>query len=58
MIENDVHLGEALGEACDLREALGKPASSRLVGSVNKDLVKLNDHDVSPHLASWWLAPA
>lgn len=42
----------------DLREALGKPASSRLVGSVNKDLVKLNDHDVSPHLASWWLAPA
>ncbi len=42
----------------DLREALGKPAAAKVVDSLNKDLVKLNDHDVSAHLAKWWLVPA
>lgn len=42
----------------DLREALGKQAAAKVVGTLNKDLVKLNDHDVSAHLAKWWLVPA
>ncbi len=42
----------------DLREALGKQAAAKVVDSLNKDLVKLNDHDVSAHLAKWWLVPA
>ncbi|MCX7381891.1 MAG: host attachment protein [Alphaproteobacteria bacterium] len=42
----------------DLREALGKQATAKVVDSLNKDLVKLNDHDVSGHLAKWWLVPA
>lgn len=42
----------------DLREALGKGTATKVVDSLNKDLVKLNDHDVSSHLAKWWLAPA
>lgn len=42
----------------DLREALGNGTSAKVVDSLNKDLVKLNDHDVSDHLAKWWLAPA
>lgn len=42
----------------DLREALGKSAQAKVVGSLHKDLVKLNDHDLSPHLKEFWLAPA
>ena len=41
----------------DLREALGKSAAAKVVGSVAKDLVKVNDHDLTAHLADWWLAP-
>jgi len=41
----------------DLREALGKSAATKVVGSVAKDLVKVNDHDLTAHLADWWLAP-
>ncbi len=40
-----------------LREALSSQASAMVVGSVSKDFAKLADHDVSPHLAQWWLAP-
>ncbi len=42
----------------DLRAALGKAALGMVVGSLNKDLVKLTDHDLIPHLAEWWTAPA
>ncbi len=41
-----------------VRDALGKSAADRLVGTMSKDFTKLNDHDLSPHLAEWWLAPA
>jgi len=41
-----------------VREALDKTAAARVVGTLSKDLTKLNDHDLSSHLAEWWLAPA
>ena len=41
----------------DLREALGKSATAKVVGSMPKDLVKVSDHDLTDHLAEWWLAP-
>ncbi len=41
----------------DLRAAIGKTAEAMVVGSLNKDLVKLSDHDLIPHLAEWWRAP-
>lgn len=40
-----------------LREALSPQAASKVVGSVSKEYTKLADHDLSPHLAQWWLAP-
>lgn len=40
-----------------LRDALGPQATAMVVGSVSKDYAGLNDHDLSPHLAQWWLAP-
>ena len=41
-----------------LREALSTQAARLVVGSVTKDYAGLADHDLSPHLAQWWLAPA
>lgn len=41
----------------DLREALGESVQAKVVGSLHKDLVMLNDHDLSPHLKEFWLAP-
>ena len=41
-----------------LREALSPQAAAKVVGSESKDFTKLNDHDLSPHIAKWWLAPA
>ncbi len=41
----------------DLREAIGKPAQAKVVGSLNHDLVKVSDHDLTSHLKEWWLAP-
>ena len=41
----------------DLREALAKPAAAKLVGSLTKDLLKVADHDLTSHLAEWWVAP-
>jgi protein required for attachment to host cells len=40
-----------------LREALGAQAAAKVVGSMSKDYAALSDHDLSPHLAQWWLAP-
>jgi protein required for attachment to host cells len=40
-----------------LRDALGKPAATRLVGTLSKELTKFPDHEISPHLATWWVAP-
>ncbi len=40
-----------------LREALGPQAQAKVVGSVSKDYAGLADHELSPHLAQWWLAP-
>lgn len=40
-----------------LREALSPQATRLVVGSVTKDYAGLADHDLSPHLAQWWLAP-
>lgn len=42
----------------DLRSAISGAVAAKVVDSINKDLVKLNDHDVSAHLAKWWLVPA
>ena len=41
-----------------LRDALGPQAAAKVVGSVSHDYAGLADHDLSPHLAGWWLAPA
>ncbi len=41
----------------DLREALGKGANAMVIGSLNKDFVKLPDHDLMGHLDDWWVAP-
>jgi protein required for attachment to host cells len=41
-----------------LRDALSTQAMAKVVGSESKDFAKLNDHDLSPHVAKWWLAPA
>lgn len=40
-----------------LRDALGPQATQMVVGSASKDYAGLNDHELSPHLAQWWLAP-
>ena len=41
----------------DLRAALSKTATAKVVGSETHDLVKIPDHDLPSHLAKWWLAP-
>lgn len=41
----------------DLRTALSKTATAKLVGTETHDLVKVPDHDLPSHLAKWWLAP-
>ena len=38
-------------------EALSPQAARLVVGSMSKDYAALADHDLSPHLALWWLAP-
>lgn len=40
-----------------LRDALSAQAARLVVGSVTKDYAGLSDHELSPHLAQWWLAP-
>lgn len=42
----------------DVQQLLTKQAAACVVGTVVRDFTKLNDHDLSPHLATWWLAPA
>jgi protein required for attachment to host cells len=37
----------------ELREALGRAALSRLVGTLDKDLVKTPDHELWPHVRDW-----
>jgi protein required for attachment to host cells len=41
-----------------LRDAIGPQATAMVVGSVAHDYAGLADHELSPHLAQWWLAPA
>ena len=41
----------------DLRAALGKTATAKMVGTETHDLVKVPDHDLMSHLAKWWIAP-
>jgi protein required for attachment to host cells len=42
----------------DLRAGLNTTTAAKVVGSVAKDFVKMPDHELSPHLKTWWLAPA
>jgi len=42
----------------DLREALGKIPSAKIVGTLAKDLTKTPDHDLMSHLSEWWHPPA
>lgn len=37
----------------DLRESLDKPALDKLRGAVAKDLTKIPDHELQPHLHEW-----
>jgi protein required for attachment to host cells len=37
----------------ELREALNEAAGTRLVGTLEKDLVKTPDHDLWPHIRDW-----
>jgi protein required for attachment to host cells len=44
-----------------VREALSKRAAALVVGTLSKDLTKVPDHDLTHHLADWWMgssAPA
>jgi protein required for attachment to host cells len=45
-------------ELPDLRAALNRPAAERVVGTMQKDLTKVPDHELGPHLAEWWTPPA
>lgn len=36
-----------------LRQALDRAAVAKLVGSVARDLVKVPDHELQPHLREW-----
>ncbi len=42
----------------DLREAMSAQSRDKMVGSLGKDLTKVPDHDLSSHLAEWWLPHA
>jgi protein required for attachment to host cells len=37
----------------EVREALNPVAQSRLVGTLEKDLVKIPDHELWPHIKDW-----
>ena len=37
----------------ELREALDTATAAKLVGTLEKDLVKTPDHELSPHLRDW-----
>lgn len=37
----------------EIRAALDQPTAAKLVGTLTKDLVKIPDHDLGPHLAEW-----
>jgi protein required for attachment to host cells len=37
----------------ELREALGEAAGTRLIGTLEKDLVKTPDHELWPHVRDW-----
>ena len=41
----------------ELREALDEKTLARVVGTLEKDLVKTPDHELSPHLREWVSAP-
>jgi protein required for attachment to host cells len=41
----------------DLREELSPQAAAKVAGTVAKDLTRVKDSELSPHLAEWWLPP-
>jgi hypothetical protein len=41
----------------DIRDVLGAEALARLVGTLNRDYMALDDATLSVHLARWWLPP-
>jgi protein required for attachment to host cells len=41
----------------DLRDALGESPRAKIVGTLAKDLTKVPDHDLMPHLSEWWHLP-
>ena len=41
----------------ELREALDEKTVARVVGALEKDLVKTPDHELSAHLREWVSAP-
>ena len=38
----------------DLRDALDARTAAKVTGALEKDLVKIPDHELSAHLAEWW----
>jgi len=36
-----------------IRDHLGKPAEAKLVGRLDRDLTKISDHDLWPHVKHW-----
>jgi protein required for attachment to host cells len=38
-----------------VREALNKAAAALVVGTLSKDLTNVPDHDLTEHLADWWM---
>jgi protein required for attachment to host cells len=41
-----------------VQEALNKQTAALLVGTLPKDLTKVPDHDLTEHLAEWWMGSA
>jgi len=41
----------------EIREALSSACSAKLIGTLEKDLVKTPDHELWPHLREWVSAP-
>jgi protein required for attachment to host cells len=41
----------------DLRAALGETPRAKIVGTLAKDLTKVPDHGLMPHLSEWWHMP-
>ena len=50
---DELVLAAPAGEIAELRDALDRGAAAKVIGTLGKDLVKVPDHELGPHLAQW-----